>query len=168
MVGDAYQAFLMNYYSFFDLDVTRRTLIALRGKDPVTMHINTIQDYSFYWFISLYDYYLYTGDFGFIRQYYDRAVSLMDFCLQQRNPEGFVQGREQDWVFVDWADFSNTGAVSTEQILFVRALEAMSIFALLMEDEEASARYGTVAEEVKVKTLSVFGMIRGVGFCTTG
>ncbi|WP_081957464.1 family 78 glycoside hydrolase catalytic domain [Paenibacillus sp. FSL R7-0273] len=154
--GDAYQAFLMNYYSFFDLDVTRRTLVALRGKDPVTMHINTIQDYSFYWFISLYDYYLYTGDFGFIRQYYDRAVSLMDFCLQQRNPEGFVQGREQDWVFVDWADFSNTGAVSTEQILFVRALEAMSIFASLMEDEDASARYGTVAEEVKVKTLSVF------------
>lgn len=59
--GDAYQAFLMNYYSFFDLDVTRRTLVALRGKDPLTMHINTILDYSLYWFISLYDYYMYTA-----------------------------------------------------------------------------------------------------------
>src|SRR5690606_22080010 len=101
--GDAYQAFLMNYYSFFDLDVTRRTLIALRGKDPLVRHMNTILDYSLYWFISLYDYYLYTGDLGFIKQYYDRAVSLMDFCIKQRNEEGFLEGRPQDWVFVDWA-----------------------------------------------------------------
>ncbi|MFD0670932.1 amylo-alpha-1,6-glucosidase [Cohnella sp. GCM10027633] len=154
--GDAYQAFLMNYYSFFDLDVTRRTIVGLRGKDPVTMHINTILDYSFYWFVSLSDYYLYTGDFAFIRQNYDRAVSLMDFCLKQRNEEGLVVGRPQDWVFVDWADLSNEGAVSTEQILFARALEAMSRFAGLMGDDQAAAAYGTLAEEIKAATLRLF------------
>ncbi|CAN7667290.1 alpha-rhamnosidase [Paenibacillus sp. LjRoot153] len=154
--GDAYQAFLMNYYSFFDLDVTRRTLVALRGKDPLTMHINTILDYSLYWFISLYDYYLYTGDFEFIQQYYDRAVSLMDFCLKQRNEEGMVEGRPQDWVFVDWADFQNDGAVSTEQILLVRGLEAMSRFASLMGDEAAAGNYGDLAKETISKTLRIF------------
>jgi alpha-L-rhamnosidase len=154
--GDAYQAFLMNYYSFFDLDVTRRTLVALRGKDPLMMHINTILDYSFYWFVSLYDYYLYTGDFAFIRQYYDRAVSLMDFCLKQRNGEGLVEGRPQDWVFVDWADFQNTGAVSTEQILLARGLEAMGLFASLMGDDAAAASYGALAEEIKESTLRLF------------
>jgi len=154
--GDAYQAFLMNYYSFFDLDVTRRTLAALRGKDPVTMHINTIVDYSFYWFISLYDYYLYTGDFDFIRQYYDRAVSLMDFCLRQRNGEGLIEGRPQDWVFVDWADLDNSGAVSTEQILFARSLEAMSVFASLAGDGEASEAYAAVAEELKENTIRLY------------
>jgi hypothetical protein len=35
-----------------------RTLWALRGKAPVTSHINTIMDYSFYWFLDIYDYYL--------------------------------------------------------------------------------------------------------------
>lgn len=154
--GDAYQAFLMNYYSFFDLDVTRRTLVALRGKDPLTMHINTILDYSFYWFISLYDYYLYTGDFAFIQQYYDRAVSLMDFCLKQLNEEGLVEGRPQDWVFVDWADLQNTGAVSTEQILLARGLEAMSLFASQIGDNAASASYGALAEEIKSTTLRLF------------
>jgi alpha-L-rhamnosidase len=154
--GDAYQAFLMNYYSFFDLDVTRRTLVALRGKDPLTMHINTILDYSLYWFISLYDYYQYTGDFEFIQRYYDRAVSLMDFCLKQLNEEGLVEGRPQDWVFVDWADFKNDGAVSTEQILLVRGLEAMSLFASLMEDEETAGNYSTLGEELKSKTLRLF------------
>ncbi|TLS48771.1 alpha-rhamnosidase [Paenibacillus antri] len=154
--GDAYQAFLMNYYSFFDLDVTRRTLIALRGKDPLTRHFNTILDYSLYWFISLYDYYLYTGDFEFIRQYYDRAVGLMEFVLKQRNEEGLLEGRPQDWVFVDWADFQNTGAVSAIQILLVRSLEAMRLFAGRLGDEEAAASYGAMADEIKETTFRLF------------
>ncbi|MCM3782265.1 alpha-rhamnosidase [Neobacillus mesonae] len=154
--GDAYQAFLMNFYSFFDVDVTRRTLVALRGKDPLVRHINTILDYSLYWFISLYDYYLYTGDFEFIHQYYDRAVSLMDFCLKQQNEEGFLEGRPQDWVFVDWADFKNTGAVSTIQLLLVRSLEAMSTFAEKLDDQLAADAYGRLAEEIKRKSFACF------------
>jgi len=154
--GDAYQSFLMNYYSFFDQDVARRTLIALRGKDPLTMHINTILDYSFYWFISLNDYYLYTGDLAFISQNYDRAVTLMDFCLKQCNEEGLVVGRPQDWVFVDWADFSNEGAVSTEQILLAKALEAMKLFASLMGDDTLASHYGVIAEELITKTITLF------------
>jgi hypothetical protein len=78
--GDAYQSFLMNYYIFFDKGVNKRTLFALRGKDPVDMHLNTIMDYSFYWFMGFYDYYLYTGDIDFVNQNYNRMVSLMDFC----------------------------------------------------------------------------------------
>ncbi|MGF7032315.1 hypothetical protein J2T17_003238 [Paenibacillus mucilaginosus] len=154
--GDAYQAYLMNYYSFFDLDVTRRTLIALRGKDPIVMHMNTILDYSLYWFVSLYDYYLYTGDSAFIRQYYSRALTLMDFCLNQRNEEGFLEGRPQDWVFVDWADFENTGAVSTIQILLIRSLEAMSVFASLMGDESGATTYRELATDTKEKTMHFF------------
>ncbi|SFB05075.1 alpha-L-rhamnosidase [Cohnella sp. OV330] len=154
--GDAYQAFLMNYYSFFDLNVTRRTLIALRGKDPLVMHFNTILDYSLYWFVSLSDYYLYTGDIAFIRQYYDRAVSLMDFCLAQRNEEGLVEGRQQDWVFVDWADLDNSGAVSTIQILLARGLEAMSAFAAELGDAAASKTYLSLADDLKAKTLCLF------------
>ena len=64
--GDAYQE-LMNYYLFFDPGVVKRTLIASCGKDPVEMHINQIMDYTFYWFVTLYDYYLYTGDLEFVR-----------------------------------------------------------------------------------------------------
>ena len=78
--GDAYQGALMNYYLFFDPGVVKRTLIALRGKDPVEMHINQIMDYTFYWFVTLYDYYLYTGDLEFVRWIYPKALGLMEFC----------------------------------------------------------------------------------------
>ena len=47
--GDAYQSYLMNYYLYFDSPTVERTMAALRGKDPVTGHINTIMDYTFYW-----------------------------------------------------------------------------------------------------------------------
>jgi len=70
----------------------------------VTSHINTIMDYSFYWFMGIYDYYLYTGDAGFIRQAYPRMVSLMQFILSRRNKDGWVEGMPGDWVFIDWAD----------------------------------------------------------------
>ena len=48
--GDAIQSYLMNYYLRFDTECVKRTIRQLRGKDPVTAHINTIMDYTFYWF----------------------------------------------------------------------------------------------------------------------
>ena len=52
----------MNYYLFFDSPTVKRTTRLLRGKDPVTAHINTIMDYTLYWFNGIYDYYLYTRE----------------------------------------------------------------------------------------------------------
>jgi glycogen debranching enzyme len=86
------KANLMNYYLYFDNPTVERTLLALRGKDPVTSHINTIMDYTFYWFIGIYDYYLYTGDRKFIQQFYPRMQSMMEYCLSRRNKNGMMEG----------------------------------------------------------------------------
>ena len=89
--GDAYQSYLMNYYLFFDAPVVSRTTFALRGKDPVTSHVNTIMDYTFYWFMGIYDYYQYTGNRQLIEQLYPRMKSLMEYCLSRRNASGMMQ-----------------------------------------------------------------------------
>ena len=128
--GDAYQSYLMNYYSWFDSPTVKRTIMALRGKDPVTSHINTILDYTFYWFISIYDYYLYTGDKKFIEQFYPRMQTMMDYCLSRRNKDGLIEGKAGDWTFIDWAaGLSKKGEISFEQMLFARSLETMSVCA---------------------------------------
>jgi hypothetical protein len=88
--GDAVQAYLMNYYTFFEQDAVKRTTWALRGADPVDMHINTILDYSLYWFIGIQEYYLYTGDQDFLKSIYPRMVTLMNFVLGRRNPHGML------------------------------------------------------------------------------
>jgi len=150
--GDAYQSYLMNYYLLFDSPSVTRTLLALRGKDPVTSHINTIMDYTFYWFIGIYDYYQYTGDKEFIRQFYPRMQSLMEYCLSRRNADGFMEGLAGDWVFIDWAEgLSKKGEVSFEQLLLARSLEAMAISAEIANDKAGSTRYNKLASELKTK-----------------
>ena len=40
--GDAYQSYMISQYLFADPDICKRTMLALRGRDPVVQHINTI------------------------------------------------------------------------------------------------------------------------------
>lgn len=155
--GDAYQSYLMNYYLFFDSPEVTHTLIALRGKDPVTSHINTIMDYSFYWFLGINDYYQYTGDKGFIEQNYSRMQSMMDFCLARRDKDGLVQGLPGDWVFIDWADgLSKQGEVSFEQVLFCRSLETMAQCAKIAGDNAGAEKYAGIAADLLTKIFKYY------------
>lgn len=155
--GDAYQSYLMNYYLYFDEPTVTRTLFALRGKDPVTSHINTIMDYTFYWFIGIYDYYLYTGDRSFIKQFYPRMVSLMDYCLSRRNKNGMMEGLAGDWIFIDWAEgLSKKGEVSFEQLLLARSLEAMAICAELAGDDAKQKDYSQLSANLRTSIFKTY------------
>jgi len=148
--GDAYQSYLMNYYLYFDKETVTRTLLALRGKDPVTSHINTIMDYTFYWFLGIYDYYLYTGDKSFIQQFYPRMQTLMEYCLGRRNKNGLMEGLPGDWIFIDWAaGLSKKGEVSFEQLLLARSLETMSLCAEIVSDKSAATQYRKLSDDLR-------------------
>ena len=155
--GDAYQSYLMNYYLFFDSPTVERTLLALRGKDPVTSHINTIMDYTFYWFLGIYDYYLYTGDKTFIKQFYPRMQSMMEYVLGRRNKNGLLEGLPGDWIFIDWAaGLSKKGEVSFEQMLFARSLETMALCSNIVNDTKGYQHYQQFADDLKKKIFSVY------------
>lgn len=134
--GDAIQSYLMNYYLRFDNACVRRTIRQLRGKDPVTAHINTIMDYTFYWFKSVYDYYIYTGDMDFVREIYPRMQTMMQYVLSRTDAEGMAEGQPDDWIFVDWVDFPmhKRGTLCFEQILFCKSLETMKLCASILRD----------------------------------
>lgn len=155
--GDAYQSYLMNYYLGFDSESVKRTTLALRGKEPSTSHINTIMDYTFYWFLGIYDYYLYSGDKEFIELVYPKMKSLMQFCLDRRNKDGLMEGLSGDWVFIDWADgLSKKGEVSFEQLLLCRSLETMALCADLIKDTDAKQQYQKEAAALKSKIFDFY------------
>ena len=155
--GDAYQSYLMNYYLYFDNETVKRTTYALRGKDPVTGHINTIMDYTFFWFLGIYDYYLYTGDKNFIAQNYDRMKTLMDYVLARRNKEGVMEWMTGDWIFIDWAaGLSKKGEVSFEQLLFARSLETMVLCANIANDKDAALQYNALAVDMRKKLFDIY------------
>lgn len=126
--GDAYQAYKFNNYLFFDKEIIKRSTIALRGKEPVYEHINTIADYSLLWIIGLYEYYLFYKDDAFIRFIYPKAVTLMDFCRRRVNKDGFIKRVPGDWIFIDWADIDKFGesCISAEQMLCIAANNSMA------------------------------------------
>jgi hypothetical protein len=165
--GDSYQSYLMNFYTFFDEEVNKRTINALIGHDPVERHINTIRDYSFYWLIGIYEHYMYTGDTAFIRQIYPRMKTLIDFCLGRSNINGFVEGLPGDWVFIDWAPIEKSGEVSFEQLLLSRSLEVMSKCAGLLNDSESEDKYGILSVDLKQKIIETYWSAQREAFLHT-
>jgi hypothetical protein len=154
--GDAYQSYLMNYYLYFDKETVKRTILALRGKDPVTAHINTIMDYTFYWFLSIGDYVMYTGDTAFVKEVYPRMKTLMEYCLNRRNSNGLMEWMPGDWIFIDWAaGLSKKGEVSFEQLLLTQSLYLMALFANMMDDTDMM-RYTVIADDTRKKLFDYY------------
>ncbi|MBQ8556061.1 MAG: alpha-rhamnosidase [Clostridia bacterium] len=152
--GDAYQSYLINRYCFGDEAIVRRTILALRGKDPVGSHINTILDYSFYWIMSLEDYHMTTGNDDFIRRVWPRAVTLMDYCLQRRDGHGFAANEGNGWIFIDWAEMDKEYAVCAEQMLLLRALEAMQHLAEIVGEDGSG--YAALFAELRARVDEFF------------
>ncbi len=144
--GDAYQCYNVCNYLFLDKEIVRRTILGLRGRDPVVEHINTITDYSLYWIISLWDYYQNFGDLDFVRFIYPRAVSLMEFVASRENEQRLIVKKYGDWIFVDWTDMDKTDPLCAEQMLYIQANRTMEKLAdLLMRDGNA---YGEKAQQL--------------------
>lgn len=154
--GDAYQSMLMNYYSFYDKPINRRTLTFLLGKEPFDKHINHIIDYTFYWYIALYDHYMHFGDLDYIRSLYPRAKKQMEFVFETLNKEGFVEHNDKTWIFLDWGNFSIGGALCAEQILFHKALNVLAFFAEMFGDDIEAARYKRFANTLKKKIFKTY------------
>ena len=154
--GDAIQSYLMNYYLRFDTECVKRTIRQLRGKDPVTAHVNTIMDYTFYWFKSILDYYQYTGDVDFVREMWPRMVTLMDYVEGRLNVDGMAEGQSDDWIFVDWVDFlmHKRGTLCFEQILLMKAMETMALCAKLLGINKSD--YRVKSEELRNKIKQTF------------
>ena len=154
--GDAIQSYLMNYYLRFDTECVKRTIRQLRGKDPVTAHVNTIMDYTFYWFKSILDYYQYTADADFVREMWPRMVTMMDYVEKRLNADGMAEGQADDWIFVDWVDFPmhKRGTLCFEQILLMKAMETMAVCAKLLGINKSD--YRVKSEELRNKIKQTF------------
>ncbi|MDO4294239.1 MAG: alpha-L-rhamnosidase [Eubacteriales bacterium] len=140
--GDALQSYLVNFYLMFDEEINKRTILGLRGDDPVRQHINTIVDYSMYWIISLDWHYQRTGDLDFVRMTYPKAVSMMEFLEKQLDENGFLVGRPGDWIFIDWAEMDKGGPLCAEQMLLAVCYRTMEKLERLATGEAAGGYAG--------------------------
>jgi hypothetical protein len=156
--GDAYQSYFVNYYLMNDKDIVRRTQRILRGADPMTMHINTISDYTFYWIAAMWEYYFHTGDRQFIRASYPDMLTTMNFVMSRLDDNGLYAKRKGDWVFVDWTNFfdKDSGPMCAEQMLLCRAYDCMSKCAALLDDENTAEKFAGLKNELCEKINALY------------
>ena len=151
--GDAYQSYFVNYYLMNDKDIVRRTQRILRGANPMTMHINTISDYTFYWIAAMWEYYFYTGDKQFVWASYPNMLTTMNFVTSRLDEEGLYVKRRGDWVFIDWSTFfdKDSGPMCAEQMLLCRAYDCMAKCAALLDDEKTAERFDELKKDLYEK-----------------
>ncbi|WP_122645414.1 family 78 glycoside hydrolase catalytic domain [Enterococcus mediterraneensis] len=133
--GDAYQSYFINQYLFFDEDINKRTMLALRGQNEIKQHMNTIVDYSILWVIAVENHYMMTGDTTFLEQIYPKMETMMRYLSQQTDEHGFIYGREKDWIFIDWSEMDKEGTLAAEQILLLKAYKAMTVCGSILNKE---------------------------------
>ena len=124
--GDAYQSFMIARYLYNDPSVTERTIRALLGKPPYRLHVNTINDYSSFLVISVWEHYRAAGRLGFVKSVWENLKALYAFILSRLDGNGFSVRRPGDWVFIDWGVLDKDGPHCAEQILLWQAHLAMA------------------------------------------
>ena len=117
--------------------VCERSVWQHPGQDPVTAHADSMADHTFYWFLSIYEHYLYTGNERCVRKAYPRMRKFINYCLSHTDSNGMIQIKSDDQVFVDWLpeNRDRKGLRSFEQILYCKSLEDMAQLPICWEEK---------------------------------
>ena len=152
--GDARQSFMISNYLFADREICKRTITALIPKETPVRHVNTINDYTMYMLISVWEYYHSFGDKAFVEFMWDRIMALYTFLVNRLDENGFVVQRTGDWIFIDWSDIDKDGPLCAEQILLWQTEQTMAKLCELLDKpkEEHMAR----ADALKAKIMQNF------------
>ena len=75
----------------------------------------------------------------------------MEFSEGQLYVNGFLVGRENDWIYIDWADMDKTGALCAEQMLFAACWQAMAKVsdALGEKNPEYTEKYEKLISQIR-------------------
>lgn len=130
--GDSYQSYMINRALYFDEAIIRRTIRSQLGKPPYLQHINTINDYSGYLILSVWDHYFATGDREFVASIWPELKALYDFIVGRLDETGYVVKRDGDWIFIDWSDIDKDGALCAEQVILWQVYQVMARLSALM------------------------------------
>ena len=164
--GDARVQGLVNYYCFGDKSLFKKGLrqiaesqvrrsdglmqpFAPGGTYGSSIHLpmKVIPSFCLVWILSLYDYYLYTGDTQPIRGLYPNLKVLLktfEDSLSKRNLTTLSH-----WQFIDWAPLDTKGENTALNCFLYEGLLKATEIALLNGDKAFAIRYQRLARRVK-------------------
>lgn len=130
-VGDARNEALVNYYVFGDDAIVKRCLRLVPGSqfqtplyaDQVPSGWNSvIPNWTFFWAIACLELYEFSGDRGFAGQIWPSVRSTLDHFAEKLDDRGLLQIKA--WNLLDWAPIPRDGAVTHQNMFYVKALRS--------------------------------------------
>lgn len=159
-VGDAYVEAMVNYAAFGDPRLTAKLVrqtaqsqqidgmtMAYAPGDHDVLSI-VLADFCLHWIMTIYEYYMYTGDADLVRQLYPHVRLAIGWFERYLNQDGLLE-RVPHWTFIDWADVDKRGAVTALNALFYKALRDAAVMASLSGIPDDRARFEKLAERMK-------------------
>ncbi len=124
-MGDTHPQVHVIVSAFGNIDIIPESLQILRDRTPLPGWMNGISSYSLWWVLSLWDWYLYSGDKKFLQSQVEYLAGLVDQILQYIDPSG----REKlDARFLEWASNRDLAVISEGfQALLVWTFKAASL-----------------------------------------
>lgn len=160
--GDTHIGAHANYYAFGDTALIRRALVLaaqsqdaegiVRGLFPTDWDGARLPSYSLLWIISLWDYYVHTGDASLFPTLTPVMHRLLGFFAGKVNPSLGLLDTVPYWVFIDWApgmDGQRVGASASLNAFYYRALLAAADISRAAGDPAGAARYAAEAAALK-------------------
>lgn len=140
--GDAYPAQAASLVAFGYYDFVKLNLKHTSGQD------NSIKSYSLYWILSLYDYFMYTGDTITLKKYIANATKKLDLAYAH-------YGKDPWQVFYGWderlgAGFENANIEEVQNAYKMLSINAWFKFSEIMQhigETELALKYQQYATE---------------------
>ena len=154
--GDARIEALIGYYAFGDTLLMRRGLrqIAQSQREDGVTHgcypsagENILPDFTCIWIISLWEYYLHSGDRALLEELFPGVLKALAWFEQFADEAGVVSDVPH-WVFIDWADVDKRGAVAALNCYLLGALRHAQLMAAALGDEERERSFAKQAESL--------------------
>ncbi len=111
---------------------------------------SAIPDYSLWWIYAIREHYQYSGEEGWYRMCYPEALRIMRWHLNYLDDEGFLTDISQ-WVFIDWADVTKLGSLSTYNAIFVMTCDVLAQMAEFNGDHKTRDEFVEFARNIRQK-----------------
>jgi hypothetical protein len=157
-VGDARNEALINWAAFGDPRITAHCLLqtadSLHRSPLPESHVpsgwrDILTAWSLLWVMSVREYWIFTGDRGFLERIYPAVRTTSDNFLGYLNEDGLLE--IEAWNMLDWApmDTPGAGVVTHQNMLLVRALREAAEIADLLDHGDDSVKWRKSADELK-------------------
>jgi alpha-L-rhamnosidase len=155
--GDARIEALSNYYAFGDTHLVRQGIRQIGQSQRADgamipfwpgSYDTVIPAFCLYWIMSIWDYYMFTGDDSLIPEVFPKIQKLIGWFEGFKDKHGLLTD-VGNWMFIEWTNSELEGTVSALNCLYVEALRNASSLAELAHDDKAAKAYANRAEEVR-------------------